>query len=105
MVSYLHRPLSGHITCYLNRTYHVLTTDDYRAVDNLGTMSDDSNAFSYFGSMSRISLPSRDDPQASPDIVLPAYSGNWVGTFESRASQLVTNILNSAGVRRGNHRA
>jgi hypothetical protein len=25
MVSY-HRPKSGHITCYLNRTYHVLLT-------------------------------------------------------------------------------
>src|SRR6266568_6584494 len=27
MVSYPHRPKSGHITCYLNRTYHVLTTE------------------------------------------------------------------------------
>ncbi len=27
MVSYPRRPKSGHITCYLNRTYHVLTTD------------------------------------------------------------------------------
>jgi len=27
MVSYPHRLKSGHITCYLNRTYHVLTTD------------------------------------------------------------------------------
>src|SRR5713226_2521732 len=26
MVSYPHRPKSGHITCYLNRTYHVPTT-------------------------------------------------------------------------------
>ena len=26
MVSYPHRPLSGQITCYLNRTYHVLPT-------------------------------------------------------------------------------
>jgi len=26
MVSY-HRPKSGHITCYLNRTYHVLLTE------------------------------------------------------------------------------
>src|SRR6266498_249983 len=26
MVSYPRRPKSGHITCYLNRTYHVLTT-------------------------------------------------------------------------------
>ncbi len=26
MVSYPHRPQSGHITCYLNRTYHVLST-------------------------------------------------------------------------------
>jgi purine nucleosidase len=26
MVSYSHRPKSGQITCYLNRTYHVLTT-------------------------------------------------------------------------------
>jgi hypothetical protein len=27
MVSYSHRPKSGQITCYLNRTYHVLTTE------------------------------------------------------------------------------
>src|SRR5260370_38743568 len=26
MLSYPRRPPSGHITCYLNRTYHVLTT-------------------------------------------------------------------------------
>ncbi len=26
MVSHLRRPLSGHFTCYLNRTYHVLPT-------------------------------------------------------------------------------
>jgi len=26
MVSYSRRPKSGQITCYLNRTYHVLTT-------------------------------------------------------------------------------
>jgi hypothetical protein len=26
MVSYSHRPKSGQITCYLNRTYHVLLT-------------------------------------------------------------------------------
>jgi hypothetical protein len=26
MVSYSRRPLSGQITCYLNRTYHVLPT-------------------------------------------------------------------------------
>src|SRR5277367_530872 len=26
MVSHPHRPHSGHITCYLNRTYHVLPT-------------------------------------------------------------------------------
>jgi hypothetical protein len=27
MVSYPHRPQSGHIICYLNRTYHVLPTE------------------------------------------------------------------------------
>ena len=27
MVSYSHRLKSGQITCYLNRTYHVLTTE------------------------------------------------------------------------------
>jgi len=26
MVSYSRRPQSGHFTCYLNRTYHVLPT-------------------------------------------------------------------------------
>jgi len=35
MVSY-HRPKSGHITCYLNRTYHVLLTDPLPGVD-MGT--------------------------------------------------------------------
>jgi hypothetical protein len=33
MVSY-HRPKSGHITCYLNRTYHVLLTLAILAVDS-----------------------------------------------------------------------
>jgi hypothetical protein len=28
MVSY-HRPKNGHITCYLNRTYHVLLTQRF----------------------------------------------------------------------------
>ena len=32
MVSY-HRPKSGHITCYLNRTYHVLLTGEDRVRD------------------------------------------------------------------------
>src|SRR6266480_7196004 len=33
MVSYLRRPLSGHITCYLNRTYHVLPTHHNCSLD------------------------------------------------------------------------
>jgi len=33
MVSYSHRAKSGQITCYLNRTYHVLTTNWERKVD------------------------------------------------------------------------
>src|ERR1700678_1116151 len=33
MVPY-HRPKSGHITCYLNRTYHVLLTHLLPALDN-----------------------------------------------------------------------
>ena len=32
MISYPHRPPSGHFVCSLNRTYHVLTT---RQTDNL----------------------------------------------------------------------
>jgi len=32
MVPY-HRPKSGHITCYLNRTYHVLLTISNITVD------------------------------------------------------------------------
>src|ERR1700719_2953206 len=32
MVSYPHRPQSGHIMCYLHRTYHVLPTADPRAL-------------------------------------------------------------------------
>jgi hypothetical protein len=34
MVAYPHRPQSGHITCYLNRTYHVLPTAEITFVDN-----------------------------------------------------------------------
>src|SRR5580704_9889302 len=33
MVSHPHRPLSGHIMCYLIRTYHVLPTPFNHAVD------------------------------------------------------------------------
>src|SRR5437660_12885361 len=33
MVSYPHRPQSGHITCYLNRTYHVLPTRIHNPFD------------------------------------------------------------------------
>jgi len=33
MVSYPRRLPSGHITCYLNRTYHVLTTREARVFD------------------------------------------------------------------------
>jgi len=35
MVPY-HRPKSGHITCYLNRTYHVLLTGDESGPCRLG---------------------------------------------------------------------
>jgi hypothetical protein len=34
MVSYPRRLKSGHITCYLNRTYHVLTTPPHLNLDN-----------------------------------------------------------------------
>jgi hypothetical protein len=34
MVSYPRRLQSGHITCYLNRTYHVLTTRSRPQVDS-----------------------------------------------------------------------
>jgi hypothetical protein len=34
MVSYPHRPQSGHIMCYLNRTYHVLPTIVKKTVDH-----------------------------------------------------------------------
>jgi len=33
MVSYSRRPQSGHIVCYLNRTYHVLTTVSLTCLD------------------------------------------------------------------------
>ena len=33
MVSHPHRPQSGHIMCYLNRTYHVLPTRNLVRVD------------------------------------------------------------------------
>jgi len=34
MLSYNRRLPSGHFTCYLNRTYHVLTTPDTQLLDN-----------------------------------------------------------------------
>ncbi len=34
MVSYPRRLKSGQITCYLNRTYHVLTTLCFQSIDN-----------------------------------------------------------------------
>ena len=34
MVSHSRRPQSGHITCYLNRTYHVLPTDSHHVIDS-----------------------------------------------------------------------
>jgi hypothetical protein len=37
MVSY-HRPKSGHITCYLNRTYHVLLTSILQDIDEFGPL-------------------------------------------------------------------
>jgi hypothetical protein len=33
MVSYPHRLQNGHVTCYLNRTYHVLPTKDGSFLD------------------------------------------------------------------------
>jgi len=36
MVSYSRRPQSGHITCYLNRTYHVLLTLQEKQLDDVG---------------------------------------------------------------------
>jgi hypothetical protein len=33
MVSYPRRPKSGQITCYLNRTYHVLPTGEQKKLD------------------------------------------------------------------------
>jgi hypothetical protein len=41
MVSYPHRPLSGHIMCYLNRTYHVLPTRERPRVDSASMLSAD----------------------------------------------------------------
>jgi hypothetical protein len=41
MVSY-HRPKSGHITCYLNRTYHVLLTRVPAAIDGIAFSIDHS---------------------------------------------------------------
>src|SRR3984893_9105781 len=38
MVSYSHRPKSGQITCYLNRTYHLLTTVNCSTLDILNTL-------------------------------------------------------------------
>jgi hypothetical protein len=37
MVSYSRRPQSGQITCYLNRTYHVLLTLPVIFLDKLET--------------------------------------------------------------------
>ena len=39
MVSYSRRPQSGHIVCYLNRTYHVLTTGRRGNIDVILTVA------------------------------------------------------------------
>jgi hypothetical protein len=51
MVSYSRRPQSGQITCYLNRTYHVLLTpSNLEAVHELtGSSVSGMFTFSYFG--------------------------------------------------------
>src|SRR5262252_1149858 len=33
MLSHPRRPQSGHLMCYLNRTYHVLPTPDFQSLD------------------------------------------------------------------------
>jgi len=42
MFSYPHRQKSGQITCYLNRTYHVLTTPSRIPLDNCVTRAQNS---------------------------------------------------------------
>ena len=41
MVSYPHRPQSGHFICYLNRTYHVLPTNLIARLDRVRQISHD----------------------------------------------------------------
>jgi hypothetical protein len=43
MVSYPRRLQSGHITCYLNRTYHVLTTLTKKRLDTPFLVRDDAS--------------------------------------------------------------
>src|ERR1700730_5100104 len=47
MVSYPHRPQSGHIMCYLHRTYHVLPTWLYGLLDSLETGAHDVHRFTF----------------------------------------------------------
>jgi len=39
MLSYPRRLKSGHFTCYLNRTYHVLTTGRIHLLDTISSLS------------------------------------------------------------------
>src|SRR6266851_2573558 len=68
MFSYPRRPKSGQITCYLNRTYHVLTTYRDPQVDNL--------LLSLYRSAD--SLPIRDRPSRSKPLI---DSPSWAYVF------------------------
>src|SRR6266566_2571746 len=59
IVSYSRRPQSGQITCYLNRTYHVLATSKEFRVEK-------SPATEYGGSLSR---PRLSGPLGSPSAL------------------------------------
>ena len=75
MVPY-HRPKSGHITCYLNRTYHVLLT----AIDK----KLDSGSFNHYQLM-------RDSPLTNVIVPRPHHHGRtgrslqWSRTGRSSA--------------------
>src|SRR5438105_797283 len=78
MFSYPHRQKSGQITCYHNRTYHVLTTYDQNFVD--ATPGHIINSFDPDSALgTSIDVLSRNDINKvyTPHIVQESLSAGW----------------------------
>src|ERR1700751_4530479 len=84
MVSYPRRPQSGHITCYLNRTFHVLPTDRRVPVDVKAKIA-------YASSNPRPSPGVSAVPQALPSSI--AFTEGHVGVSTRRPAMAGKSLL------------